>query len=241
MDTINEENIPLRIKLTIPSGSRNYEEELTQNASEMQINIRLLQLSIQSKGRIELYFNSYMAIQLLKSIVGEQGSSLDNFMKNPLGAFVHKYYTLAASINRVQESIKSVVFNKEKYERFMKIFIQRGGKYDHNLKELKHNLFYSQISQDRSSLYYIEKLLVGLLGHSDMRIRDESIKLLNLLYDGVDWQLLEAYVPVVTSASKRFIVSENIEFEGNIRELGEVFLTLNAPSFYKHSLLWVIS
>jgi len=56
-----------------------------------------------------------------------------------------------------------------------------------HLEEIQRSLFVAQIADDKEGLYWIEKLLVQLMGYNDMSIRDQSIVLLNMLYDGVDW------------------------------------------------------
>lgn len=47
----------------------------------------------------------------------------------------------------------------------------------------------SQISNFDESLKLIERLLIQLLGHIETSVRDQATILLNMLYDGVDWQL----------------------------------------------------
>jgi hypothetical protein len=53
------------------------------------------------------------------------------------------------------------------------------------------------ISDDKDSLHWIEKLLVQLLGYSDISVRDQAVVFLNMLYDGHDWQIMQAFKPVV--------------------------------------------
>lgn len=65
------------------------------------------------------------------------------------------------------------------------------------MEQIQRALFVAQISDDKEALYWIEKLLVQLQGYCDMNIRDQVVVLLNMLYDGVDWQLPEAFRPVV--------------------------------------------
>ena len=43
------------------------------------------------------------------------------------------------------------------------------------------------IARDSRSNHYLEKLLIGSLGHTHQDIRDQAVVLLNVLYDGVDW------------------------------------------------------
>ena len=56
-------------------------------------------------------------------------------------------------------------------------------------EELQRSLFVSQISADNESLKVVERLLIQLLGHIETSVRDQATILLNMLYDGVDWQL----------------------------------------------------
>jgi hypothetical protein len=74
------------------------------------------------------------------------------------------------------------------------------------MEEIQRALFVAQIADDKEGLFWIEKLLIQLQGYYDLSIRDQSIVLLNMLYDGVDWQLQEAFRPVVRSVGQHFIV-----------------------------------
>ena len=65
------------------------------------------------------------------------------------------------------------------------------------LEDIQRSLFVAQISDDKDTLYWIERILVQLLGYHDMNVRDQAVVLLNMLYDGVDWQLTSAFKPVV--------------------------------------------
>lgn len=40
-------------------------------------------------------------------------------------------------------------------------------------------------------------MLIQLLGYYDISVRDQAVVLLNMLYDGIDWQLTSAFKPVV--------------------------------------------
>ena len=98
------------------------------------------------------------------------------------------------------------------------------------LEEIQRALFVAQIADDKNGLYWIEKLLIQLQGYCDIGIRDQAIVLLNMLYDGVDWQLQEAFRPVVRSVGQHFIV--NVMVQKNQRTDGDsqIFLGLGAPS-----------
>lgn len=50
---------------------------------------------------------------------------------------------------------------------------------------------------------YIEKLLIGLLGWNEKTV-EESIVLLNLFYDKVDWQYSSPFKPVIGQVGEDF-------------------------------------
>ncbi|MDR3736752.1 MAG: alpha-amylase family protein, partial [Acidobacteriaceae bacterium] len=87
----------------------------------------------------------------------------------------------------------------------------------------------SQISQNLVSHHYLEKLLIQLLGHSEIEIRDQAIVLLNMLYDGVDWQFSEAFVPKVVCVGNAFALSETV---ASREPLDEAVIMLSAPSYF---------
>jgi hypothetical protein len=97
------------------------------------------------------------------------------------------------------------------------------------LEEIQRSLFVAQIADDTEGLYWIEKLLIQLLGYSDMSIRDQSIVLLNMLYDGVDWQLLEAFRPTIRCVGQHFII-ECLVHKNPKSVNTQIFLGLGAPS-----------
>ena len=109
------------------------------------------------------------------------------------------------------------------------------------LEEIQRALFVAQIADDKNGLYWIEKLLIQLQGYCDIGIRDQAIVLLNMLYDGVDWQLQEAFRPVVRSVGQHFIVNAIVQNQRNPQD-SQIFLGLGAPSPIQgnnhHLLTW---
>lgn len=96
---------------------------------------------------------------------------------------------LVESLKRVDANLKKFPFGESQYQRFVKELAQKqisGNKVKY-LEEIQRSLFVAQISDDTKTLQLIEKLLIQLLGHQDMTFRDQAVKLLNMLYDGIDW------------------------------------------------------
>jgi len=55
------------------------------------------------------------------------------------------------------------------------------------IEYIQGSLFVAQITNNKASLYLIEKILIQLLGYPDIGTRDNAVVLLNTLYDGTDW------------------------------------------------------
>lgn len=120
----------------------------------------------------------------------------------------------------------------------MSLFADKSRKKLNGLQDLQRYLFYTQIGQNSISYHYLEKLLIQLLGHSEIDVRDQSIVLLNMLIDGVDWQFAEAFTPVVTCVESEFILNISVLSK---EPLKDVVVMLNAPSNYSDCELAVIT
>ena len=81
----------------------------------------------------------------------------------------------------------------------------------------------------------IEKLLIQLLGYYEINVRDQAVVLLNMLYDGVDWQLSSAFTPVVRSIGQHFKVQLTVSLENFSQHKDQLFLGLSAPSPLPHT------
>ena len=97
-------------------------------------------------------------------------------------------------------NIKKFPFTEKTYAKYANEFglrhTQNKRKY---LEEIQRSLFVAQIADDTEGLYWIEKLLIQLQGYCEISVRDQAVVLLNMLYDGVDWQITEAFRPIVRS------------------------------------------
>jgi len=52
-----------------------------------------------------------------------------------------------------------------------------------------------------------------LLGYYEINIRDQAIVLLNMLYDGVDWQITTAFRPVIRCVGQHFKVNVTVTLD----------------------------
>ena len=115
---------------------------------------------------------------------------------------------LASTLTRVIVNISKFPFNEKIYAKYANEFGKKNKQRKPGLlEEVQRALFVAQIADDKNALYWIEKLLIQLQGYYEMTVRDQAIVLLNMLYDGVDWQLQEAFRPVIRCVGQHFVVS----------------------------------
>ena len=112
-------------------------------------------------------------------------------------------------------NIKKYPFSKQQYDKYVRKFAAEAQRYSNKktryLEDIQKALFVAQIAGDKDALYLIEKLLIQLMGFCDISVRDQAVVLLNMLYDEIDWQLSEAFRPVVRSIGQHFIVNVNVK------------------------------
>ena len=63
-----------------------------------------------------------------------------------------------------------------------------------------------------------------------MLVRDQAVILLNMLYDGVDWQLSNGFQPVIRCVGQHFKVSLTVSLENWSSGSDQMFMGLSAPS-----------
>jgi len=154
--------------------------------------------------------------------------------------FMKRLFGLAQTISKVIVNIKKFPFTETHYDKYIKKFAAEGQKYSTKkakyMDEIQRALFVAQISDDQHTLYLIEKLLIQLMGFCDLQVRDQAVVLLNMLYDEVDWQLQEAFRPVIRTVGQHFTINVVVQCsperasQGEHSGVPELFLGLNAPS-----------
>lgn len=72
-----------------------------------------------------------------------------------------------------------------------------------------------------------------MLGHPEIMIRDAAVQYLNVLYDGIDWQLRKAFKPKISCVGEKFKIDYLIET--NEEESHSIVLLLNSRSFCQNS------
>lgn len=207
---------PLRIELT---AGESFSEGNT-----LYINWKMLNLAVTARGSFNVYINAVFT-KLLKAVGWDT-------RKTP------ELESLCINAQRLCEESSSHIVCQKKYEVFLETFVWGNPKkIEESLQELTTDMWFSVMNNNKESLKLIEKLLVGLLGHQDNKIRDLAVVHLNAFYDDTDWQILYPLTCKITTVGQEFCVREvlsNIDPENIVMEL-------HAPGFYKSSKNYVLS
>ena len=100
-------------------------------------------------------------------------------------------------------------FTKEAYLSYVDKFLKENNDQEINQiieKDLKDQIKYFTDNDDQNSLFYIEKLLIQLIGHYDAKIRKKAVILLNIFYDGHTFQLYEPFNPEIKLLKDDFVI-----------------------------------
>ena len=203
--------------------------EFTSKESEsanLQLDIETLNLASASKGRIDIYFYSYVINQLLKRKAFTQQVKYEELLAS--SPKLIKYQKFSIQLFKVIPNIKLQTFTKEKYDAIINTFVNGSiEEIRKSLGNLQTYLFYNHLSQDQGSLKLLEKVFIQMLGHRESFVRECSVKYLNTLFDGVDWEQKESFNPIITRRNEPFDISVAIE---KSTDSAFVLLILNAPN-----------
>lgn len=202
----------------------------------MTINKAYIDLTMRANGKADLYFHSYFIERYLQSLteaitrIGKEASAGSEILNTAKFPFMKRILGLSQTLSKVIINIRKFPFHEKMYKKYMTEFgMRQTSKKMKYLEEIQRALFVAQIADDREGLFWIEKLLIQLQGYCEISIRDQAIVLLNMLYDGVDWQLSEAFRPVIRCVGQHFIVSAHVN-KNVITKDSQIFLGLGAPS-----------
>lgn len=96
------------------------------------------------------------------------------------------------------------------------------------LEQIEEELLLHLRANDTISLQRIERILICLLGHPHTQCREFSARLLNVLYDGHDWQLKEALVPVIRTVDDSFVIE--VDLVNPSLDPNNIFFLLYSPT-----------
>ena len=161
------------------------------NITKILLNYNLVLKSMNSKGQYDLFTKIYIMYL---------------FTKNKHLLPISKSFIKLFSVEKYKP------FTKDVYLSYVDKFLKDKNESEINEiidKDLKEQIKYFTDNNDETSLFYIEKLLIQLIGYYDIKIRKKAVILLNIFYDGHTFQLYEPFNPEIKFLKDDF----NIEID----------------------------
>jgi len=199
----------------------------------LQINRKLFLYGLKTIGRLDIYVKCHFLKQLL------------SLHSNTLGKVVPKEFieslnTMEKDIYRTITTAETTPFTEEKYMRYLEIFVDKNKKKRDVVKEIKKLFIVYQNVNEEVSLKLCEKLFIQLLGHEEKEIRDEAVKLLNMLYDETNWQDKESFKETIIHTIREQFKFELVVRKSDFDEENTVLITC-CPSYNSQVPLNIIS
>jgi len=182
--------------------------KIDENNSKLTVNYNLIKDSMYSKGQHDLFTKFYIIYLLTKN------KSLSQIIKSFLKLIINKKFSQ---------------FNEEKYLSYVDKILKKDNNEEINNiidNDLIEQIKYFIDSNEKTSLYYLEKFLIQLLGHPDRVIRSKATKLLNVFYDGHILQLYQPFTPVIKYLNEDFEIEINLDENENYENY---FLFVSTP------------
>lgn len=206
---------------------------LSNSNKELTIDLELFTLTLKAKGKIDPYLVSYICSRLNYKHNLKLFSILFATFKNQEFKTIYtEVYGDVALVSSQQQ--KRFSFSKEKYLKFRQILVSSIHKDPKSLEnlfslisEIESDLCTSLMDGNKKHLHYLEKLLIGMMGHPEESIRNAAITYLNVLYDEVDWQLRGGFKPKIKCVGDEFKLEYLIESDPE--DNNTICFQLNAP------------
>ena len=198
------------LKISIKSKNETTLDELLSNSSDSSLilNYKLISICMKSKGKLDLLLKSLLIYLLTKN---------------------EKLKNLSQELIDIIFKPKYPSFTQEIYMDYVNKFTMTDDSinYLHILKkEIQPMIDYFLTIRDENSLFYIEKLLIQLIGSVNKEISVEAVILLNALYDGDSFQIPSPFKPIVIYSNEEKEIKFNLKLEDNY----DYFLYIIAPS-----------
>ena len=181
------------------------QKEISRKSSDLQIKKLILDLGFKSHGRLDVY----VKIHIIKAII--------IFLNDEdILPYIQIFQQMEDDLLRLYENSLKEKLNEKKYEEYVNIFtkIEFFDKWKEHLIHCRKLIGIFQNVNDKKSLFILEKLLIQLLGHAEKDVRNNAVKMLNMIYDETTWQEKSAF-PFDNTEIK--ILNENLILELNIQ------------------------
>jgi hypothetical protein len=209
------------------------DKESRDQNQNLQINRKLFLFGLKTLGRLDIYVKCH----ILKQLLSIQSNSLGKVVTKE---FIESINTMEKDIYRIITTAETTPFTEEKYMRYVEILVDKNKKKRDVVKEIKKLFIVYQNVNDELSLKLCEKLFIQLLGHEEKEIRDEAVKLLNMLYDETNWQEKESFKETIIHTINEQFKFELVVRKSDFNEENTILITC-CPSYSSQVPLNIIS
>ena len=198
------------------------QSEISKKSSDLQIKKLILDLGFKSNGRLDVYVKIHIMKAIIIYLNDEEILPYIQIFQQMEDDLIKLYH------NSVREKL-----NKKKYDEYVDIFtnLEMRDKWKDHLIHCRKLIGMFQNVNDFESLDILERLLIQLLGHFEKDVRNNAVKMLNMIYDQTTWQEKSAF-PIQNTKIK--LINEQLTLELNIQleDYGEknIVLIVSAPS-----------
>ena len=211
----SEEKSPVSIELS-PTPLT---EALSPSPSVFKINRKIIQLGLDSNGKLDVYSK----IHILKAMI-----YLVNNEK--LMPYTKDFQQMENDLIKLYKNAQKEKMDDEKYNEYVNVFTdgEKREEWTKIIASCKKAISIFQNINDFESIKIYEKLFIQLLGHLDREIRNEAIKVLNIIYDQTTWQEKS---PFPMENTKIQLMGEELNLE----------LSIESESYSEKSVVLVLS
>ena len=181
------------------------QKEISRKSSDLQIKKLILDLGFQSHGRLDIYAK----IHIIKAIIIYLNDE-------DILPYIQIFQQMEDDLLRLYENSLKEKLTEKKYDEYVKIFtnLDLMDKWKEHLIHCRKLIGIFQTVNDKKSINILEKLMIQLLGHSERDVRNNAVKMLNMIYDQTTWQEKSAF-PMQNTEIK--LMNENLILELNIQ------------------------
>ena len=181
------------------------QKEISRKSSDLQIKKLILDLGFQSHGRLDIYTKIHIIKAIILYLNDEE-----------ILPYIQIFQQMEDDLLKVYENSIKEKLNEKKYDKYVHIFtnIDLMDKWKEHLIHCRKLIGIFQNVNDKKSINILEKLMIQLLGHSEKDVRNNAVRMLNMIYDQTTWQEKSAFPKKNTEIK---LINENLTLELNIQ------------------------
>ena len=205
--------------ISVEFNNPSLDDPIIPTPSVFKINQKILELGLNSQGKLDIYSK----IHILKALI--------NFINlEKLKPYTKDFQQMENDLIKLYKNSQREKMSEEKYNEYVEVFTNGEKREDWSkiISSCKKAISIFQNINDLDSIKIYEKLFIQLLGHLDREVRNEAVKVLNIIYDQTTWQEKSPFP----------IENTNVKLLGNDLVLE---LTVNSSSYSDKSVVLVCS